>query len=99
MRIPIAIRNQGDPAVFQRILQLSDPFGLSSSGLKVSGWAGAVRHSTNSSGSDLVKTLAYTLTLSPKERVSFCAAPAGKSGRLNAVAATVAPSTRIQPRL
>jgi len=68
MRIPIAIRNQGDPAVFQRIvLQLSDPFGLTSSWLEVSGWAGAVRHSTNSSGSDLVKTLAYTLTLSPKE--------------------------------
>ena len=62
MRIPTAIRNQGDPAVFQRIvLQLSDPFGLTSSWLKVSGWAGAVEHSTNFFGSDLEKTLAYTL--------------------------------------
>ena len=50
MRMPIVITNQGhrDPAVFQWIvLQLSDPFGLTSSWLKVSGWAGAAEHSTN----------------------------------------------------
>jgi len=74
MRMPRAIRNQGDPAVFQRIvLQFSDLFGLTSSWLKVSGWTGAVEHPTNFCGTDLEKTFAYTLTLSPKERDSFCA--------------------------
>ena len=47
MRMPIAIRNQGDPAVFRLIVfPLFDPLGLASSGLKVSGLAGAGGHST-----------------------------------------------------
>ena len=76
MRRPIAIRNQchRDPAVFRRIvLQFSDLFDFASSWLKVSGWAGAVEHSTNFAGSDLVKTLAHTLTLSLKMGIGFCA--------------------------
>jgi len=76
MRMPIAIRNQGhrDPAVFRRIvLQFSDLFDLAGSWLKVSGRAGTVEHSTNFAGSDLVKTLAYTLTFSLKKGISFCA--------------------------
>jgi hypothetical protein len=47
MRTPIAIKNQSNPAVFRRIVfPLFDPFGLASSGLKVSGLADAVGHST-----------------------------------------------------
>ena len=59
------------------ILLSSD--GLSSHSLICSTWpvrgsksvVGQAR-STNFSGSDSEKTLAYTLTLSPKERVSIC---------------------------